>query len=61
MAPRPDGEGLAVATLDGLITLWDANLLLIGTIEGRRDLEIGRRVEDKVTAKKLSGGVYVCV
>jgi periodic tryptophan protein 2 len=57
VAPRPDGEGLAVATLDGLITLWDANLLLIGTIEGRRDLEIGRRVEDKVTAKKLSGGV----
>ena len=62
VAPRPDGEGLAVATLDGLISLWDARIVQIGTIEGRRDLEVGRRVDDKVTAKKLSGGVCVlCV
>ena len=29
----------------------------VGSIEGRNDLEAGRRTTDKVTAKKLTGGV----
>ena len=69
----PDGSQLAVATLDGVISLWDINTLVhvlhymymyvlfnvssssqIGTIEGRSDLEVGRRSADKITAKRLS-------
>ena len=29
----------------------------VGSIEGRNDLEVGRRSVDKVTAKTLAGGM----
>ena len=39
LAWSPDGHTLAASTLDGAITLWNADAAVItGTIEGRRDL-----------------------
>lgn len=55
---RPDGAELAVSSLDGQLSFWSvANAVQTGSIEGRHDLEVGRRDHDKVTARKLSGGV----
>jgi periodic tryptophan protein 2 len=57
---RPDGKELAVATLDGQISFWDVlNSVQTGAIEGRNDMHVGRRVTDKVTAKKLAGATWV--
>ena len=54
---RPDGEELAVASLDGQITFWNIRgVVQTGSVEGRRDLQVGRSVEHKVTAKHLAGG-----
>ena len=55
---RPDGEELAVSSLDGQLSFWNvANAVQTGSIEGRHDLEVGRREGDRVTAKKLTGGM----
>jgi periodic tryptophan protein 2 len=55
---RPDGDELAVSSLDGQLSFWSvANAVQTGSIEGRHDLEVGRREGDRVTAKKLTGGV----
>ncbi|XP_069748532.1 PWP2 small subunit processome component [Narcine bancroftii] len=49
---RPDGKELAVVTLDGQISLWDHRTAVqTGSIEGRHDLQMGRREQDKVTAR----------
>ncbi|XP_068127133.1 periodic tryptophan protein 2 homolog isoform X2 [Hyperolius riggenbachi] len=54
---RPDGEELAVASLDGQITLWDPEKgTQMGSIEGRHDLQFGRKELDKVTAKHSAKG-----
>lgn len=46
-----------MATLDGQITFWNIRgVVQTGSIEGRRDLQVGRSVEHKVTAKHLAGG-----
>lgn len=59
LAFRPDGEELAVASLDGQITFWNVRgVVQTGSVEGRRDLQVGRSVEHKVTAKHLAGGRY---
>ena len=59
LAFRPDGEELAVASLDGQITFWNIRgLVQTGSVEGRRDLQVGRSVEHKVTAKHLAGGRF---
>ena len=53
---RPDGKELAVATLDGQISFWDVvNSAQTGSIEGRNDLHVGRRVTDRASAKKIAG------
>ncbi len=55
---RPDGEELVVSSLDGQLSFWNvASAVQTGSIEGRHDLEVGRREGDGVTAKKLTGGV----
>lgn len=55
---RPDGVELAVSSLDGQLSFWNvANAVQTGSIEGRHDLEVGRREWDKVTAKTLTGGM----
>lgn len=52
---RPDGQQLAVATLNGEISLWDLKLATqTGSINGTYDLETGRKDIDKVTAKQLA-------
>lgn len=54
---RPDGKELAVATLDGQITFWDPqNAVQTGSIEGRHDLQMGRKETDKITAKQSAKG-----
>ncbi|XP_041067290.1 PWP2 small subunit processome component isoform X1 [Carcharodon carcharias] len=57
VAFRPDGKELAVVTLDGQITFWDhQNAEQIGSIEGRHDLQMGRKELDKITAKQAAKG-----
>ncbi|XP_069491780.1 periodic tryptophan protein 2 homolog isoform X2 [Ambystoma mexicanum] len=54
---RPDGKELAVATLDGQISFWDPqNAVQTGSIEGRHDLQMGRKEMDKITAKQAAKG-----
>ncbi|NWT32746.1 PWP2 protein, partial [Cardinalis cardinalis] len=57
VAFRPDGKELAVAALDGQITFWDHdNAVQTGSIEGRHDLQMGRKELDKITAKQAAKG-----
>lgn len=57
MTYRPDGQELAIATLNGEITFWNPNTATqTGSISGRHDLEVGRKDTDKVTAKQLAKG-----
>uniref|UniRef100_A0A3B3DVN0 PWP2 small subunit processome component n=1 Tax=Oryzias melastigma TaxID=30732 RepID=A0A3B3DVN0_ORYME len=59
---RPDGQELAVATLNGEITFWNPNTATqTGSISGRHDLEVGRKDTDKVTAKQLAKGSFTSV
>lgn len=52
---RPDGQQLAVAALNGEITIWDPkSATQTGSINGTYDLEAGRKDTDKVTAKQLA-------
>ncbi|XP_043928437.1 periodic tryptophan protein 2 homolog [Protopterus annectens] len=54
---RPDGKQIAVATLNGQITFWDPdNGVQTGSIEGRHDLQLGRKELDKITAKQSAKG-----
>ncbi|XP_077149662.1 periodic tryptophan protein 2 homolog [Ranitomeya variabilis] len=54
---RPDGREIAVASLDGQITMWDPEKgIQTGSIEGRHDLQLGRKETDKITAKHSSKG-----
>uniref|UniRef100_H3AB34 PWP2 small subunit processome component n=1 Tax=Latimeria chalumnae TaxID=7897 RepID=H3AB34_LATCH len=54
---RPDGKELAVASQDGQITFWDPqNAVQTGSIEGRHDLQAGRKELDKITAKHSAKG-----
>ncbi|NWS04589.1 PWP2 protein, partial [Motacilla alba] len=57
VAFRPDGKELAVAALNGQITFWDHdNAVQTGSIEGRHDLQMGRKELDKITAKQAAKG-----
>lgn len=54
---RPDGQELAVATLDGDISFWNPQTAAqAGSIAGRHDLETGRKEIDKITAKQSAKG-----
>ncbi|XP_036413031.1 PWP2 small subunit processome component [Colossoma macropomum] len=54
---RPDGQELAVATLDGEITFWNPQTAgQTGSIIGRHDLQMGRKETDKITAKQSAKG-----
>lgn len=55
MTYRPDGQELAVATLNGEISFWNPNTAAqVSSVAGRHDMEMGRKESDKVTAKQLS-------
>ncbi|KAI8618505.1 putative WD repeat protein [Chytriomyces sp. MP71] len=59
LAYRGDGKEVAVATLDGQITIWDVELhRQVGTIEGKKDVGGGRKVGDRVTAANNSNSKY---
>uniref|UniRef100_A0A4W5R6W2 PWP2 small subunit processome component n=1 Tax=Hucho hucho TaxID=62062 RepID=A0A4W5R6W2_9TELE len=54
---RPDGQELAVATLDGEISFWNPQSAnQTGSVSGRHDLEMGRKETDKITAKQSAKG-----
>ena len=54
---RPDGQELAVATLNGEISFWDPHTATqTGSVAGRHDLQMGRKETDKVTAKQSAKG-----
>ncbi|XP_038138082.1 PWP2 small subunit processome component [Cyprinodon tularosa] len=54
---RPDGQQLAVATLNGEISFWNPQTAAqTGSIAGRHDLEVGRKETDKITAKQSAKG-----
>nr|XP_054590312.1 PWP2 small subunit processome component [Nothobranchius furzeri] len=52
---RPDGQELAVATLNGDISFWNPQTASqTASVAGRHDLETGRKETDKITAKQLA-------
>lgn len=52
---RPDGGEVAVASLDGQITFFDVRTgMQTASVEGRRDLGMGRRSSDKITAESMA-------
>lgn len=54
---RPDGQQLAVATLNGEISFWNPETATqTGSVAGRHDLEAGRKDTDKITAKQSAKG-----
>uniref|UniRef100_A0A3Q3VL60 Small-subunit processome Utp12 domain-containing protein n=1 Tax=Mola mola TaxID=94237 RepID=A0A3Q3VL60_MOLML len=56
---RPDGQELAVATLNGEISFWSPHTATqTGSVAGRHDLETGRKETDKITAKQLAKGSF---
>ena len=60
VAYSPDGCQLAVATLNGHISMMDVQSEdITRTIEGRHDLGYTRREGDKITAKKSADGKLV--
>ncbi|XP_026886826.2 PWP2 small subunit processome component [Electrophorus electricus] len=63
VAYRPDGQELAVATLDGEITFWSPQAATqTGSIVGRHDLQIGRKETEKITAKQSAKGkAFTCL
>lgn len=57
---RPDGQELAVASLNGEITFWDLQTAAqTGAISGRSDLQMGRKETEKISAKQSAKGKYV--
>ncbi|XP_053273012.1 PWP2 small subunit processome component [Pleuronectes platessa] len=60
---RPDGQELAVTSLNGEISFWNSqNATQTGSIAGRHDLEMGRKETDKITAKQSAKGKsFTCV
>ncbi|XP_061571457.1 PWP2 small subunit processome component [Cololabis saira] len=54
---RPDGQELAVATLNGEVAFWNPHTATqTGSVAGRHDLQTGRKEADKITAKQLAKG-----
>eukprot|EP00123_Amoebidium_parasiticum_P001398 comp12472_c0_seq1/m.7413 comp12472_c0_seq1/g.7413 ORF comp12472_c0_seq1/g.7413 comp12472_c0_seq1/m.7413 type:complete len:857 (-) comp12472_c0_seq1:495-3065(-) len=54
---RPDGKEICVATLDGQLVFWNVESgQQVGSIECRRDIRGGRKVDDKVTAQNSASG-----
>jgi len=52
---RPDGKELISASLEGNLNIWDvAEGKLKGVIEGRRDIQGGRRVDDARAAENAT-------
>lgn len=59
---KPNGEEVAVATLDGQISFFDCKTATqLSSIEGRNDLGSGRLETDLITAKKSLEGKYVII
>ncbi|KAF7650631.1 hypothetical protein LDENG_00122740 [Lucifuga dentata] len=57
VAYRPDGQELAVATLNAEISFWNPHTATqMGSVAGRHDLEMGRKETDKITAKQSAKG-----
>lgn len=56
IATRSYGQIAAIATINGDITIWNVKLdKVIGIIEGRKDIGMSRKMNDKTTAEKNMG------
>lgn len=57
LAFRPDGQEVAVSTLDGQIHFWDVRASVQRSlIHGRNDIAGGRKADDRTTAANSSSG-----
>ncbi|KAI8972105.1 WD40-repeat-containing domain protein [Pilobolus umbonatus] len=57
VAFRPDGKELGATTLDGQITFWDIGEgHIVHTIEGRKDIMGGRKIDDRTSADNAASG-----
>ena len=59
VAYRPDGQEVAVSTLNGQIIFWNVQQgRQTSLIEGRKDIAGGRRTDDRTTARNSASGKY---
>eukprot|EP00743_Colponemidia_sp_Colp-15_P006217 GILK01006687.1.p1 GENE.GILK01006687.1~~GILK01006687.1.p1 ORF type:complete len:888 (+),score=130.49 GILK01006687.1:52-2715(+) len=59
VAFRPDGKELCAATLSGQLSFWNvADGILVASIEGRRDIIGGRKIEDRMTSKNSNSNKH---
>ncbi|KAI9304687.1 WD40 repeat-like protein [Cunninghamella echinulata] len=57
VAYRPDGKQIAASTLDGQISFWNVDdSKLTVTIEGRKDISGGRKLNDRTSSDNSSSG-----
>ncbi|CEP21861.1 unnamed protein product [Cyberlindnera jadinii] len=57
LAMRPDSKQLAVSTLNGQIQFWDIEEgKQVGNIDGRKDVLVGRYLNDRFTASNSARG-----
>jgi periodic tryptophan protein 2 len=57
IAMRPDSKHVAVSTLNGQIQFWDIeDAKQVGNIDGRKDVIVGRYLEDRFTASNSARG-----
>lgn len=63
VAFRPDGKEICCSTTNGIITIWDVDSgTQISTIEGRKDISVGRSSTDTITSKnKLKSKYFTCL
>lgn len=57
IAMRPDSKQVAVSTLSGQVQFWDIeNAKQVGNIDGRKDVIVGRYLEDRFTSQNSARG-----
>ncbi|ORX46795.1 WD40 repeat-like protein [Hesseltinella vesiculosa] len=57
VAYRPDNQQVACSTLDGQVSLWQpSDAKLMNTIDGRKDISGGRKLNDRTTADNNASG-----
>ena len=57
IAYRPDGNEIAVCTMNAQISFWNVHTAVqTGSVEGRHDLGYSRKEGDMITAKKSAQG-----
>ena len=59
---RPDGEEIAVASINAQISFWNVHTATqTGSVEGRHDIGYSRKEGEKITAKQSAFGKWDCI